>query len=82
MKVTITAVRLIAPRDFIQAVMEELPEAGSMTNAFNRLNDLYEDEVGHPRYADFHSFKAAKCYHLKRLRASRPEPAQMRLFEE
>lgn len=49
--------KLVSKEGFVDVWRSELNQNETLTDTFNRLNDVYEQEYGEPRYSDYNSFQ-------------------------
>lgn len=58
--------RLLTFTGFLKAFEDELPRSKTHKEAFNRIEDAYEDLTGEERFSSYNSFQTARKRRLKK----------------
>jgi len=51
---------MVTPDGFVRVWRDECNQGETLTDTFERLNRIYEDEYGRPRYSDYNSFRNSR----------------------
>ena len=49
--------KMVTPDGFAEVWRDEINQDETYTDTFNRLNQVFEDNFGKPRYSDYDSFR-------------------------